>query len=725
MVLWQLTSAGPVADLRIRIEGIVFDNKIRLLPPWPSSEANIQIVAIDEKSLTQIGRMPWDRNEFARINTELASLGAAVVVYDVLFSESQTNPALELLEKLPTETPQADYSELFSQFNYDGIFADSLSQIDSVLAMQLLGSDKKANTLPEQYLDPNDFINSQTDFLTKNYRGYAAPIESFASVATGIGFMNSMPDEDGTIRRSPLFLRVDDKLFPSLALEAYHTYSLFDKVEPIIKTNQDLAFLVGFKLGHRIINTDELGQMLIPYQGKSAAMHNLPDGYMPPYPYTSASDVMNRNISDERFDQAVVFVGATAIGLGDLQVTPVGINYPGVEIHATIFDALMSSKPLPSKPDWELGALTIMLVSICILALVIYPRTGPWMTLFVGFLTVASSIIFNSYLWQNLFIDLSLFPVLLLSILLTFYYVARGFLSESAQRNQVKQMFGQYVPSAHIDRLLADPLAITFDGERKELSVMFSDIRNFTSISESMTAEQLKLWLNQFFTPVTQAILQHEGTIDKYVGDMIMAFWGAPLEDPRHASHSINAAFSMLDKIALLNKEFAASGSPLAHVGIGISTGDMNVGDMGSSFRRAYTVIGDTVNLGSRLEGLTKFYGLTILVSEKTKEQATDFKYIMVDKVKVKGKMQSVSIYTPTPSTMNNELSQDFDLYTQGIEAYFNRDFRTAITSMSELIEKKDFPYQTLLNLILERAEHFTQEPPAEDWDGSFQHTSK
>jgi adenylate cyclase len=729
VLILQQSKSGGLTDVRSQVENIIYDIKLRALKTWPSGEVNIQIVAIDELSLLQQGRMPWDRDKFALLVSKLNQYGASVIVFDVLFSEPQVNPILRPLASLNNndQLAEADLQSLINEFDYDTQFANAIGGSEVILAMQLFATDTVVN--PQSVNSQNhNYLDNVTQLIKLHqFSGYAAPIPALSARSSGIGFMNSMPDSDGSIRRSPLFLNVNGRHFPSLALETYRVYSLFDRIEPIYYEQGDNTYLSGFKLGHRVIETDEYGQMLIPYQGPSERSFggDLNSRAKAPYPYTSASQVMNGQITDERFDQAVVFVGATAIGLGDLQVTPTGINYPGVEIHATIFDALMSLHPIPSKPDWESGAVALQILLISIIAFFIFPQLGPRMTLIIGLLTMSSTVIFNAYAWQNMFIHLSLLPLLFLSVLFTFYFVTRGFLTESAQRNRVKSMFGQYVPTAHIDRLLDDPEAINLKGERKELSVMFSDIRSFTSISESMTAEQLKDWLNQFFSPVTEAILKHEGTIDKYVGDMIMAFWGAPLEDARHASHSIDAAFTMLEKIADLNDEFVKTSRPIAEVGIGINTGEMNVGDMGSDFRRAYTVIGDAVNLGSRLEGLTKFYGVTILVSETTRNQSPEYNFIQVDKVKVKGKNLPVSIYSPLPKNTGEQNVVLAERFNQGMVNYYAKRFQQAKTIFATLLADEHFEYRKLAGIMLSRTDDFLDQPPPPDWDGSYQHTSK
>ena len=485
-----------------------------------------------------------------------------------------------------------------------------------------------------------------------------------------------------------------------------------DKLEPVWQEQANQRFLEGVKIGNSLIQTDNQGRILVPFKGPVKT-----------YPYTSAADIFSDKVALNKFDQAVVFVGTSASGLADLRVTPVTVNFPGVEIHATVFESLMSPGALVYKPDWWQGALALQLVLIALVVVSVLPRLGPVVMTLAAGIMMTLVVAANLALWRFQSIELPIVSPLLLAFVLSAYFIILGFFSESRRRIQVKAIFDQYVPPAHIERLLDTPEALSLDGEKKELSVMFSDIRSFTTISESMTAHELKKWLNQFFSPITQVIFQHDGTIDKYVGDMVMAFWGAPLDDSQHANKSIRAAFEMLRVLDWLNKDFADKKLPQASIGIGINTGEMNVGDMGSDYRRSYTVIGDAVNLGSRLEGLTKFYGLTLLVSEFTKRQATDYTFLLVDKVKVKGKLKPVTIYSPLPHN-SSKLQRTFDQqYSEAIEAYFQQDFAVALSQFESIKDK--FRYPILVTLYIERSRHWLAEPPDKSWDGSYTHTFK
>jgi len=727
----------------LRLEGLLYDAKVQYLPPWPRSVSNIQIVDIDEASLHDIGRMPWDRSQFVKLTTSLAQAGAVLVVYDVLFSEPQPNAALTALQSWPQQSMLSE-AQRQSLLNYatalapDVRFAAAMQSVEVVLANVLHRHGKLRTGLlsPQLQQNPSGQIiqtghTGQQSVLQQRpvgttpfepFSGFAAPIPVLANAASGQGFINAEADADGFIRRVALLHELDQQLYPSLALEAFRVYSLIDQLRPAWLQQASAAYLQGVQIGNSLIRTDQQGRILIPFRG--GARH---------YPYSSAADVLRDRIDDQRFDQAVVFVGTSATGLADLQATPTSLTFPGVEIHATVFDGLMSPQSLPYRPDWSAGAMLLQLLVLGLFCLWLFPRLGPLSSVAAALLLMLLAVAVNLWLWRVQVLDLPLLNPLLLVVLLSVYFISYGFVRETRRRKQINAVFDQYLPPAHIQRLLDDPGSVSLAGEKKQLSVLFCDIRSFTAISEQMSAQALKLWLNQYFSVMTQAILAHDGTIDKYVGDMVMAFWGAPLAEPAHASKSIRAAFAMLHALEPLNQQYQAAGKPVARIGIGIHTGEMNVGDMGSDFRRSYTVIGDAVNLGSRLEGLTKFYGLPLLVSEDTKAEAHELAYLLVDKVRVKGKQIPIRIYLPLEPDVAAPLLRDCQVFEQALEAYFQQDFiqaraqllglQAALQSSAEL---SGLPYITgLIVLYLQRIDAFLQQGPGADWDGSYSHASK
>jgi len=393
-------------------------------------------------------------------------------------------------------------------------------------------------------------------------------------------------------------------------------------------------------------------------------------------------------------------------------------------VHANIIHSLLAGD-FPYRPEWEAGATFSILVLVGALLSLWLPKLGPVAAIVVSSTTLALVVAGNFYLWHFLRLDLPIASTFLLVLALTLLNLGYGYLRENASKRLLKGMFNQYVPQAHIDRMLADPEAYQFSGDSKELTVLFSDIRSFTNISESLSAAELKSMLNQYFTPITKVIFDHDGTIDKYVGDMVMAFWGAPIDDENHAQKAVIAALEMQKVTAELRDDFKQRGLPEIHIGVGLNTGIMNVGDMGSSYRRAYTVLGDAVNLGSRLESITKFYGAKILVGEHTKQQCPDIAFQFMDCIQVKGKEEPVAIYEPLG--LNRDLSEDkateVEGFNQAYQHYLEQNWDKAVQKLYAM--KARYGDKLLFQVYIDRIADLRQQALPQDWDGVFRHTSK
>lgn len=452
----------------------------------------------------------------------------------------------------------------------------------------------------------------------------------------------------------------------------------------------------------------------------------------------------------QALQNSLVLVGASAPGLGDIRAMPLQQVYPGVEVHANMLNALLNSVAtvdvssgetstqsafanfsppqdiyFPYKPDWESGALFVIIMALGLAMSIAFPFFGAAAMAASTLVLMIVAVWANFQMWDVYKLDFSVVLLIFLILLITAINLIYGFLAESQTRKTIKGMFDQYVPPAHIESVLEDPENYSFEGESKELTVLFSDIRSFTSISEVLSATQLKTLLNDFFTPITGIIFEHQGTIDKYFGDMVMAFWGAPLDDPDHRVNAIKAALIMLDKVEELKPEFEQRGYPEVNAGVGINTGMMNVGDMGSTYRRSYTVLGDAVNLGSRLEGLTKFYGIRLLVGEETVDGLDDFLFRLIDKVKVKGKDEAVTCYEPMCLIENasEELKWRVESYHRALDCYHDQQWDEAQEAFKALLnEEADC---LLYQVYIDRIAHLREAELGVDWDGSFTHTSK
>ena len=703
-----------------KVEGIIYDFRLKVtLPNTPrNNEHNIFIVDIDEKSLKEEGRWPWSRAKVAELVTKMQEAGVLVVGFDVVFSEPEINPVDTLVGANQLNNLTAnELAALRRDMDADTAFAEVLANYEVVLGgFFQANKDVDVGTLkpsPIVFSDPNAVRVSSVTF-----EGKVSNIDLLQNAALGQGFFNSITDVDGAIRRAGLVFEYQGLLYPSLALEISRIYELADTIAvgtiPSPRFNNVHEF-VNVSFGpKRVVPTDKFGRVLVPFRGPKFS-----------FPYYSATDILNERIPPELLESGVALVGTSSVGIADLRETSVDVQYPGVEVHANVLEGLLNPELFSYRPDVWVEMVVAQIILFGILLSIMLPLMGPASMAVWGSISLVLVIYFNFYMWIEQQIDLPLTQPMLLVISITIFNISRGFFSENANRQQIKSMFDQYVPPAHIDQMLSDPTSASLKGDRKEMSVLFSDIRSFTSISESLSANELKDMLNEYFSPITKSIFDHNGTIDKYVGDMVMAFWGAPIDNPQHAEEAVMGGFDMLDITARLRDEFVKKGWPAVRIGIGINTGDMNVGDMGSEYRRAYTVLGDAVNLGSRLEGLTKAYGLEYLVSEFTKNQCPNIAFRPVDKVKVKGKDEAVAIFEPVCriEALDDTTKAEIDDLNQAYQNYLNQEWDQAEAQYKALHEQ--FPERFLYELFLERIEHNRHANLPANWDGSFTHTSK
>lgn len=753
----QLAAPSGVSNLITRIEYLVYDQRMALADkPKKNPDNKIVIVDLDERSLQAEGQYPWNRMKVGELTERLSEQGALVVGFDITFPEPDRGvrdllAPVNLAELNPVFSQTL--TEIEDQIDGDRYFAAAMQgNTDVVLAINFNPQSGVAyNELPESIVDIGAELAK--DVTVADMKGFTGNLQLLQDAASGSGSMNQQPDMDGVVRRVPLIIRYGSELFPTLSLEMIRVYNFLESYELITQNYGDIEVVTAVKIGKGLgaftIPTDGLGQVNVPYVGRSSLNNN------DFYPYISATDVLRGTLSDDEklaLENSLVLVGTSAPGLGDIRSMPLQRVYPGVEVHANMLNALLDSIALtsvevdsgatdtesvfegfqradeilfPYRPDWTAGAMFLVAVVLGFAMTFGFPYFGAATMAIVSLVLAGLSIWANFQLWTLFKLDFPLVLLLFLILLITTINLVYGFLAESQTRKLIKGMFDQYVPPAHIDSMLENPDNYSFEGESKELTVLFSDIRSFTSISEVLTATQLKKLLNDFFTPITGLIFEHHGTIDKYVGDMVMAFWGAPLDDPDHRGNAIRSALDMLDKTDELKAQFLAAGLPEVNIGVGINTGMMNVGDMGSTYRRSYTVLGDAVNLGSRLESLTKFYGIRLLIGEETAAELDGFLLRTIDKVKVKGKDEAVTCYEPLCeiSAASEALKKGLLEYHEALDFYYIQDWNRAQKAFETLVQKE--PGTLLYQVYLDRIEALrgTELPP--DWDGSFTHTSK
>ena len=716
---WQLATPFGARTVLNRLDHVVYDWRLQLAAALQSetvqaAQSNVVIVDIDEESIRQQGRWPWSRQRIAQLLSELQRAGATVVAFDMVFSEAELNQDFnrwlqtQLSEGQLGQDQWQQLQQRVQQWNPDRELAEVMARGDTVLGYFMHPDyDAKVGQLgPGLAPVPDNQVLVQA-------KGYTAPIAPLQQAAVANGFVTTFADGDGVIRRTPLVMTYQGQAYPSLALATVMVYLLVDDIGFSFQPLGQVAALSELKVTQQGVLTDAQGRVLVPF--RQGRFH---------FPYVSATQVLEGGLDDQQVAGKLVFVGTSSQGLADLVNTPLATAFPGVEVHALVAEALLESG-FPYRPVWMPGALLVFQLLLVVLGLWLFSRRRPWVMVLAAVLLNSLLIGTNLWLWLRWQMDVPFVSSFLLVQLLFAWFLVAGFVREYAREKKVRSMFGQYIPAAHIERLLSNPEHDAMAGESKELTVLFSDIRSFTIISEQLSATQLKQLLNLYFTPITAAIFQQGGTIDKYVGDMVMAFWGAPLDDPEHRRNALLAAMEMQRITRRLGPELAARQLPEVRVGIGLNTGVMNVGDMGSEFRKAYTVLGDAVNLGSRLESLTKYYGVDILVGESTIEGVDDMLFRFCDRIQVKGKTQPVDTYEPLglKEAVSGEQQQQLARYQHAIELYQQQQWSQARDILNVLVRSN--PDCRLYALYLERIAAMEQDPPSADWDGVFIHVSK
>lgn len=718
MMLLQFSDMPLMQQAMQRLDSLVYDLRLKAMLPERHVDPRIVIVDIDEKSLQTEGHWPWSRDKLGRLVDQLFEQGAAVAGFDVIFAEPERNSGETVLQRLAEVEGGShalvrqlrDYLPLFDN---NAAFAEKLQNRDVVLGyiFHTRGEDA-VGALPQPLVvEPEE---AAARVAMPDIVSYTGNIEVLQQAAQFGGFFTLQPDPDGIIRRAPIVVRHDGRLYPSLGLEVARLFLMTDKVELQTARVADQEILEAVWLGNIAIPTDSEGRVIIPYHGLWGT-----------YPYISATDVLQGKLPPGKLDNAIVLIGTTAQGLFDLRATPIQAVYPGVEVHANIIASVLDNS-FPMEPAWATGADFLLSLLVGVSLALLFPRLAPLPLVFVSVAVLAAAVAFNFWMWSGQGLILALAPQLLLVAVLAMFNMAYGFFGEFRSKRQLQGMFGQYVPPQLVQEMSENPEQYGFEGESREMTVLFADIRSFTTISEALSANDLKRMLNHFFTPMTRIIFDNRGTIDKYVGDMVMAFWGAPLEDRQHAVHAIGAALEMLREVERLRPAFQASGFPPIEIGIGINSGIMNVGDMGSEYRRAYTVLGDAVNLASRLEGTTKYFRVSLVVGEETRRLAGDaFVFRELDLVRVKGKARAIHVFQPLcrRAEASDELLLELKQHDEALACYRQQRWEQAETAFRQLHEMH--PDVALYGLYLDRIAALYRTPPAGDWDGVYERSEK
>jgi adenylate cyclase len=723
----------PLID---NLENIIYDTRLRLAMPG-TVDQRIVILDIDEKSLAEKekggeGHWPWPRDRLALLMDKLFDrYEIAIVGFDIVFAERDESSGIRVLERLASrelrDVPQFQsvLAKIKPQLEYDDIFARKMKGRQVVLGYSFPlyeeevdeeGLAPKKGLLPPPILPTGVFGGRPV--YAKRYPGYTANLEELQKNAASAGHINALSDIDGVLRRVPMLAEHNGAYYEPLSLAMLRVLFGSPPVTPIIPDEafvpRDYPGLDGLQVGSLRIPVDDTASALVPYRGRQGS-----------FKYIPIVDVLNEVIDIAELKGKIVLVGTTAPGLLDLRSTPVDPVYPGVEVHANLIAGMLDGN-IKQRPPYVLGAEFMLLLmsglAIALLLPLLSPLISTLTTLAVLLTVLATNVVVYHY--GNLVLPLA--SGLVMILLLFTLNMAYGFFIEARGMRQITHLFGQYVPPELVEQMAENPEQYNMAPRAEELSVLFSDVRGFTTISESLSSADLALYINEYLTTMSLVIRErHRGTLDKYIGDAIVAFWGAPVPNRDHANNAVLAALGMQSEAKALNERFNAKGWPTFKMGIGVNSGVMHVGDMGSKIRRAYTVLGDPVNIASRIEGITKQYGADIIIGDGTRKRIAGFVLRELDRVRVKGKVEPVTIYQPLglEGQVDQAKQDEIKIWNQVLRLYRQQDWDRAEVQLLNL--RKMAPDSELYGLFIQRIAHHRAHPPGEGWDGVWTIESK
>jgi len=681
----------------------------------------VAILDIDEASLKSVGRWPWSRDTMAALADKLFDqYHVGAVGFDMVFAEPDRSSGLDTLKQLAqgelagSQAFLSALRQLAPRLDYDARFAQALADRPVSLGFYFIPQgygDARSGMLPPASLPLTAFRPMRPGLTPPT--GFGANLGGFQKATQGAGFFNMNADADGTARQMNLVTPFGAGYYPALSAS---TLRVAFGGEPL-KAGVEQSVLLG---RHYLAPWVEVGGIRIPLSADGTVY--VPYRAGSPFPYISAAQVLAGKAPLAQLENRIVLLGSTAPGLSDLRVTPFSNVFPGVEIHAHLIAGMLDGITR-STPPWAADARLIAVLLLGVLLTVLLLRFGPVIGLVASVLMLGLLLAAYAAAWSRFWVVPMAAPMLTVFGLYALN-TAYGFFAETRNKRQMTKLFGQYVPPELAAEMSKDPAHYTMDGQSRDMTVLFSDIRGFTNFSEKLPPAELAEVLNAYLTTMTRIIQQHQGTIDKYIGDAIMAFWNAPIDLSDHATRAVRTALDMQAALPQLNREFAARGWPEVKIGIGVNTGRMSVGNMGSEFRMSYTVMGDAVNLGSRLEGVTKQYGVGILVTQPTVEADPVHAFMKVDEVRVKGKETPVAIYVPlgAKSELNDAVRQDQADFEAAFAHYQAQDWDAAEAVLRALDARAPRP---LYDVYLERIAHFREAPPSNDWDGVYVYTTK
>lgn len=708
-----LFAAQPVLLQSLR--HLTFDAYQRIMPAPAAPDAPVRVVAIDEESLARLGQWPWPRSTMAQLTDQLGAAGASAIVFDVLFAEPDRTSPEQMLVWLPEERSQTLRQVIAEWPTHDNVFAESLARNPVILAAAL-----HHEASEQGFPAKGGFAVAGDDpgpFLAR-FAGVSANLPDLNAAAQGVGFINWVPDRDQVLRRVPLLALHGEALAPSLDLEALRV-AQGASTYIVRSSNAHGATAFGQSTG---VNEVRVGGAVIP-TGPHADMwlhfrHSQPERYI------SAADVVFGEANPADLAGRIILIGATAPGLMDLRATPLDSTIPGVEIHQQIIEQVVAGRYL-SRPDFAPGIEWLIAVLVVLLIAAVALRAPASVSALLGLVIIGALFAIGLVLFSRT--GYLFDPVFPAACAFVFAASAATYLYRRAelQRAEIRRAFSQYVAPSIVKELANHPERLKLGGEVRDLTLLVCDIRNFTSISERFSAVEVTAFINSFLTPLTDIIIDRGGTIDKYMGDSIMAFWNAPMDDAAHAAHACDAALRMSLKLRELNVQWRAEAAAAARpfedvaIGVGLNSGECCVGNLGSDRRFDYSAIGDAVNVASRLEGLTKVYGLALLVGEETVKRAPALDFIEVDLVRVKGRQAPSRVFTLLPD--GAAASGEHRLF---LDAYRSGDWAKATALLAALRGSSAAELTPLYVTYAERLQRLEQAPPA-NWDGVYEFEHK
>jgi adenylate cyclase len=674
----------------------------------------VAIVDIDEASLAVLGQWPWPRTVVARLVDALTDAGVGAIGFDVVFAEPDRMTPTRIVEVLPG-LDEETRSGLLRQPDSDAVLADAIRRGKVVLG-QAAASEAASQGSGPRCAGRIAIVGPSAPVALLRYPGLVRNLPILEEAAKGCGLFAIEPEFDGIVRRVPLVLRIGDRAFAALSTELLRVAA--GKPSYVLRLAK--GGVESLAAGGMVIPTDADGLVWVHFAPHDPAM------------YVSAKDVLAGTIGRARLAGKLVVIGTSAIGLKDIKATPLESGVPGVEVHAQILENVLAGDFL-ARPQWAIGAELAALVILGLAMVGVVPRVRAQLSLAV--LGVLCGIVLGGawyfFRYEALLLDVTL-PLATAGVLYSFL-VYMSYAREEQQRRVIRNAFNRYLAPAVVEQLAEDPSRLKLGGEARNMTIMFCDVRGFTTLSEKYKEDPAGLTrlMNRFMTPMTEAIMVQRGYIDKYIGDCIMAFWNAPLADDRHAAHACAAALDMLSALDKLNAELQqetvaagrpADDAPTLRIGIGLNTGECVVGNMGSEHRMNYTVLGDPVNLASRLEGISKAYGVVIVLGEETAGRAPGLAMLELDLIAVKGKTEPSRVYTllgAAETAASAAFKRLADRHRAMLDAYRAQDWQAACGLADECADLQP-ALSGLYDAYRERIAYFAAHPPGADWRGVY-----